>query len=187
MLLQMGLIWGISYGGMFALKWGISAVILGKEEFVEALFSAGERLVGSISLEGIHAVQQGSDLTLKMGLGEQMMGALLYNLGCLFPFRERMEGGKVLVLCISVVLFCVFLIYLFRDKEFSPHLCSLFLLLSGVVYLHCLILSNHSYLHYFFTYRAQLTGVTALLYCTWRFGLKGGLRKKRGRQQTRKE
>lgn len=46
-----------------------------------------------------------------------------------------------------------------------------------------MIEKNHAYLHYFFTYRAQLVTVTMLLYVTWGFGWKNLLKEdKKGKR-----
>ena len=59
------------------------------------------------------------------------------------------------------------MIYLFRSKQFDGKLLLLGLLIGAVPYLRYMVLENHAYLHYFFTYRAQLVTVTMLLYVTY--------------------
>ncbi|MBQ3104928.1 MAG: hypothetical protein IJC59_03580 [Lachnospiraceae bacterium] len=161
-----GLIWGLSYGGMFLLKWGIASALLGREALLGALSSAGERIAGIVHLGS-------SSLDPEATAGERLLGALAYNWGSLFPFREEMRAGAALVFFFGLLFLCFAIIYLFRGKDFSGKTVVLCLLLSCVPYLRYMTLSNHSYLHYFFTYRAQLVGITALCYCTWRFGLSG--------------
>ena len=50
------------------------------------------------------------------------------------------------------------------DTAIISTLLILLLFIIGIVpYVRYLVLSNHSYLHHFFTYRAQMTSVVALV------------------------
>ena len=168
-----GITWGVSYGAMFLLKWGISAIVLGRQAFSQALVSAGERISGTVNLGNTNLDPEADGL-------QRLSGALWHNQGSLFPFREEMGMGAAVVWFFGCIFLCAAVIYLFRDKRFSWKMIALCLILSMVPYLRYAALGNHAYLHYFFTYRAQLVTVTALLFCTWEFGI-GCLGKRRKR------
>lgn len=174
-MLRYGIIWGVSYGGMFLFKWLISAVVLGKDAFLGALASAGERIGGTVYLGN-------TNLDPEADLFQRFVGSLAYNQGCLFSFRKTMgiAGGMAFL---GIVILCLCLIYLFRGKNFSPKLLGLCLLLGFVPYVRYMAIANHAYIHYFFTYRAQLVTVIAVLFCTYEFGIhtlvQGRAKKKR--------
>jgi hypothetical protein len=73
-----------------------------------------------------------------------------------------------------------------HTKELSFDKIGIFLLLGVLPYLRYLALSNHSYMHYFFTYRAQMVTVLAAFYLTWEYGLKNLKKQNPGKQNLRK-
>ena len=79
---------------------------------------------------------------------------------------------------LGVIFVCFAVVYMFRWKKFSMKMILLCLLLGMVPYLRYIVLENHSYIHYFFTYRAQLITVIALLYVTYEFGVKNLIKRK---------
>lgn len=160
-----GIIWGISYGGMFLLKWLLSVAALGMQAFGAAMSAAGERIGGTVYLGN-------TNLDPEADLVERIVGLLYRNQGCLFPFREEMSMGGALWLFFGLCFLCFSIVYLLRPKQLPWNIISTCLLLGAVPYLRYLVLQNHSYLHYFFTYRAQLVTILAIGYCTWKFGLK---------------
>lgn len=169
-----GLTWGCSYGFMFLLKWGISAAVLGGQAFGEALALAGERISGAVTLGNTNLDEEATGI-------QRLLGALARNQGSLFPFQNEMGMGMATVLFFGALFVCFAIVYLFRDKNFSGKMILLCLILALVPYLRYAVLENHAYLHYFFTYRAQLVTVTALLYCSWRFGLQRFWRERNSR------
>ena len=57
--------------------------------------------------------------------------------------------------------------YLLRADKKQPVAAGFLLGLGALVLLRYLVLSNHSYLHCFFTYRALVTPIFALLAAAW--------------------
>lgn len=149
-----GICWLSGYAGMFAAKWGISALVFGKETLVGSLTHAAERVGGTV---------QDDTLTVSLTKSQQYLGAIWENLGCLFPFRYTMEGGKVFLWTFILLLVVAALFYLFRTNEKHGVLFVPLLLLALLPYVRYLALSNHACRHYFFTYRAQLVSVFVLL------------------------
>ena len=163
-LVRYGIIWGASYGGMFLLKWLIAAVVLGKAAFLGALTSAGERIGGTVHLGNTNLDPEADGL-------QRFVGALASNQGCLFPFREIMSAAQGMFAFGGIVFLCFCIIYLFRGKNFSPKFIALCMLLSCVPYVRYIAIANHAYIHYFFTYRAQIVTIIALLFCAYEFGI----------------
>ncbi|MBP3602691.1 MAG: hypothetical protein J6J79_00925 [Lachnospiraceae bacterium] len=161
-----GISWCLSYVGMFLFKWLLAAMVLGTDAFTTALGAAGKRLGGAV-ITGYAGADEA------VNFGERVIGILYRNQGSLFPFKEKMTMGASLWLFFGVCFLCFAIVYLFRPKNLPFNIIVTCLLLGAVPYVRYLVLQNHAYIHYFFTYRAQMVTVVAILYCTWQFGLKG--------------
>ena len=80
------------------------------------------------------------------------------------------KAGAILPTVIILVAAFV-IIYLFRKNMKAAEVvpcCALALL----PYLRYLVLSNHAYLHFFFTYRAQMVCIMVVAYLVWEHGLR---------------
>lgn len=150
-----GAAWLASYAAMFAIKWGLIGVTLGTSAFADALRSAAVRMDGSILAAGLSAGEAGSRL-------QQMSGALLRNLACLFPVTTDVSKPAVLMLTWGVLAVSFAVFYLLRKDPVDGRLIALLALTAAIPYARFLCLSNHSYIHYFFAYRAQMAAVMAL-------------------------
>lgn len=152
----------LSYAGMFLMKWLLASLVTGKNEFALALSQAKIRVGGE------------SD-EMPENIFLRMPSALFANLTVLFGGSERVEFKRVF-LCIGIIS-AVFgsCYYLFRKKNGEVWLM---LVLGAVVLARYMILSNHSYLHGFFTYRALIAPITAIISALL---LNVGLQKKKGR------
>lgn len=157
--------WGISYAVTFVTKWLLAVMVLGRQAFMQAMESAGERIGGTVYLGNTTADPEASGV-------QRFFGAIFRNQGSLFPFRDSMGTGAAALSFFGVLFLCFAIVYLFRGKNFDGRAVALCLLVGAVPYLRYAVLENHAYLHYFFTYRAQLVTVTMLLFVTYEFGLK---------------
>lgn len=136
--------WIIGYLSSFIMKWSISSVVLRENTFYTALSQAQYRLQGS---------------TDKISGVTGSFAAILLNLKCLFPFCFLKNGA--LPLCILFFILMLSLFYITKKKAKMP-VCTYLLLLGIVPYIRFFVIGNHSYIHYFFTYRAQLSTVFVL-------------------------
>ena len=98
---------------------------------------------------------------------EQAIYAPLANLSAMFGGSQRVD-----VICIvmgltvsAALLGGMFYIFFARTKNGA--FTAVMLILGALPYLRFILLNNHSYLHSFFTYRAQAASVTALLAVIW--------------------
>ncbi len=164
-LILQGGMWGACYGLMFILKWLLAALFLGKEAFQKAMESAAVRMVGEVTLGN-------TNLDETATTWERLLGALGRNQGALFPFRMEMNMGAAIAAFMGVFFLCFAVIYLFHPKTISYKLIFLSVILCLVPYVRYMVLANHAYLHYFFTYRAQIIVLWAALFLSWEFGLK---------------
>ena len=143
-----GGLWGVAYTLMWLAKWTISTVVLKTNTFAPALGQAEVRAFGSVA----------------NSLMDKYIGAIFRNIALLFPFNFGKTYGQVILLILAVgfLVFCP--LFLYKKKLKEPWFLRLLMVISIVPYIRYIALSNHSYLHYFFTYRAQLVTVTVLIY-----------------------
>ncbi|MCQ2417601.1 MAG: hypothetical protein MJ071_07295 [Oscillospiraceae bacterium] len=137
------LLWSIGYVGMWLMKWGIAAVVLRENTIPYVSQHIAERLGGQV------------DNLSPPGF---LAGALYRNIKCLFPLGYGKIGFLVGLLLITGIIAAFF-----RKKEGRDRLyIGCLFLIAFVPYVRFLILHNHAYLHYFFTYRAQAAAVFAV-------------------------
>ena len=85
----------------------------------------------------------------------------------LFGSEIRVDAGRTALGIILLVLILLSVWYLFRGKDKKSVATIILIVLGAVVLIRCLALNNHSYLHCFFTYRALVTPIFALLAAMW--------------------
>lgn len=136
------LLWLVSYVGTWSLKWGIGSLILHENLFRSALSQASFRLSGAIDITD-QGVVDGTTM---------MLQAIPRNLYYLFPF-SYLGQHAVPVICLTLFGIAFFYYMTRRGSHVNP-LPLLLGLLACAPLLRYLILSNHSYIHCFFTYRA---------------------------------
>ena len=155
-LIKSGIVWLGSYGLMIALKWALALVVLGKDAFFNALSQAALRISGDATLGNVTGAEVVSDY-------ERISGALWRNIGCIYPFKSTMSYGTamIFILLVGLVVFSIW--YLFRGKTKSC-INKVLAIVSLLPVMRFLVLNNHSYIHFFFTYRALLVSVVVIMY-----------------------
>lgn len=146
--------WGCSYGLTFLVKWTAASIVTGENKFSAAFASVGRR---------VYADEAGQSVT---GL-QQFLYAIPANLSAMFGGEERVAVGNILAGLLAVLALAGGVWYLFREQRDSRGITVLLVLLGAVPYLRYLVLSDHSYLHAFFTYRAQCASILALYGIVW--------------------
>ena len=144
-LLKIILAWAVGYGGMYLAKWALAGLVMGENPLPYVTGHVGERLVGSVA---------------NMNLFQEALGALSRNVQYLFPMDYGHIGG---LLGAGLVILAAYVGYVHHRKGFSKRQVLLYAALGLVPYVRFLALINHSYLHGFFTYRAQLATLFALV------------------------
>ena len=180
-----GSLWALGYAGMFCLKWLLSFLILGGEETKTTLFYIAERSVGEVH-------QSANLASPTVSWPVRIAEILLRNLSCLAGVPESVNKvAQVLILC-GIAVAVGLLWYFLRkpadkedrsagsqkknnksnskpdngNKKGKQAITSfpVFSVLSLIPFLRFFVLSNHSYMHYFFSYRALIVGVMVLVY-----------------------
>lgn len=158
-VIKYGIEFGLSYTLMFLAKWLLGALFLGSNILKDALSSVMERTVGEV-----HIGQ--TSLSPRITTFQKISGAIWRNIGCLYPFKNSISLKMVVLIFIITCLFIFSFIYLFHINYYLE-LGLVIGFISLIPILRFLILSNHSYIHYFFTYRSLLVFVIGILYYIW--------------------
>ncbi|MBQ8551317.1 MAG: hypothetical protein IJ428_00725 [Clostridia bacterium] len=147
-----GAAWLLSYAATFVSKWTLASLVTGENKLVTALSSAGERIAGDTSYLGFES-----------GIARIPL-ALIANLSTIFGGEERIDVPHMLVglALTAAVIFSV--LYLFRSKQADQKCATVLLIILGsVIFGRYMMLNNHSLIHEFFTYRALISSIAALL------------------------
>lgn len=138
------LAWGFGYVGMWVMKWVMASVVLGENVMPYVSEHIEERLGGDIGV----------------GLWRYITGAVTNNVRCLFPFEYGVLGG---IVGFALLLWTTYIAYVYHKKYICKECVLLYVLVGLVPYIRYIVLHNHSYLHFFFTYRAQMATVLAVV------------------------
>jgi len=150
LLVRCGLCWLLAYAGMFAAKWILVSLATGENHLLPAIDSAGRRVSGVVTV---------GQFRKKPGF----LMAIAANFSALFEGTSRTEYGPVIGTLICLIILIVF-VYRINQVTQKPRPGTGFiLLLGGVVLLRYGLLANHSYMHAFFTYRALVSTILAIL------------------------
>lgn len=177
LLLKSGISWCAGYAVMFLTKWGLATLVLGKEAFLTSVDSAMERIGGEVSTTLNMADEQAD-------LGQRIQGIFQRNLGCLYWGNQEMKAQTVIMITVIVVTALAVFWYMTRKEKYRYDKVWIPAVVALIPYVRFLVVSNHTYIHYFFTYRAQLVTVMIVLYLiydsTFLSGKKGKKKKWEG-------
>lgn len=136
------LFWGIGYVGMWISKWILAAIILN----VNIVDYVKEPLLNRVRTRGYY------DTPLK---------AIKDNFFTLYPFNI-IENKKILwLLPVSIII--IEIPFINKKNIKKLWFSGLLLLLALVPYIRYAVLANHSYTHYFFTFRTQIVSIMAII------------------------
>ena len=146
-----GAAWAGGYLLTFAAKWAAASAALGHSVTGTALEAAGVRVNGSA--EGISSP------------AEMLMQAWGANLSRLVPTAERVS---ILGVLCWIGLFALACVLLYRSNTRTHNLPrGAMLLIAAVPFVRFSVLMNHSVMHDFFTYRALMASIMAILGLMW--------------------
>lgn len=150
LLLRCLLCWALAYGGTFAVKWICASRIIGDNHISSAISSAGKRLDGTVLVSG---VETKPGVLLSIGA----------NLSVLFGGTDRTSSGRILFGLFLFASALCGLCYVCHTRKTVAGGTGFILILGALVFVRYGLLANHSYLHAFFTYRALLSTILAVL------------------------
>ena len=139
------LFWGFGYVGMWVSKWLLASVVLSENVMPYVTQHMNERIGGDVGIS----------------FGSYLFGAVFNNMKCLFPF----DYGEIGVFAgILLLLYLVYRGFVYHRNNTERKLIYSCIGIAVIPYVRYLILHNHSYLHFFFTYRAQMGTIVAILF-----------------------
>jgi len=89
-----------------------------------------------------------------------MLSAVVRNVKCLFPLEYGTVG---MMAATGLLLMLIYVGYVYHKDRINKSWILLLFVIGAVPYVRYLVLSNHAYLHCFFTYRAQMATVVAIV------------------------
>lgn len=136
--------WAFGYMGMWMMKWLLASIVLSENVMPYVSEHIEERIGGNIGIGPVRYI----------------LGSVWNNIKCLFPFEYGMIGALT---GIVLVLFVIYIGYVYHGNHIDKKQVLLYVLIGLIPYIRYMVLHNHSYLHCFFTYRAQMATILAAL------------------------
>lgn len=167
-ILIYGIEWIISYAGMYIVKWILVLLADGRETFELAVRSAAFRANGSVAEKYAGAPETRQSIT---GLN-LINGILLKNIGCFLHVTGKTTANEIIARGILVLAVILVLIYLFHRKDINYKAVGLFMIVGCIPCVRYMIMRNHSFRHFFFTYRAEMAltfAICGIFYITTDF------------------
>ena len=155
LLVRWGAAWGMAYAFTFVVKWVLVYALMGREALMHVFSSASYRIDRSVMQGDADAA-----LTVRSSMLPMMLAR---NVGMLFPFAEELTIGTSLGLAGGMLMLAGAFFYLFRGKTVDGAFIAALGMVAMVPYARMLALGSHSLDHYFFTYRAQMASIMAVI------------------------
>ena len=131
-------LWGIGYGGMWAGKWILSSIVTGTNVLVDALNQAKRKTSYTASGTSFTYI----DIIKRM-----------------FSVVNSPILVTALIVAFIYVLFCI----LKHNAGFDKSLVCILIGIAGMSFVWYAVMSNHSYWHFWFTFRELSISVFAVL------------------------
>lgn len=138
--------WGVGYVLMWVSKWILAGIILCENTIPYVKEHIAERLDGDAYGLSTAAVT---------------VSAPIKNLRCIFPFEYGAAGAVIIIICVLIIIYFLYVYGINKNAQRSKTV--LYLIAGMIPYIRYIILHNHSFKHFFFTYRAQMATVLALM------------------------
>lgn len=146
-LVKSGTLWFIAYVCTWLAKWILASIILNLNAFDYVKNQAMQRVNGTIG---------------SWSNFEIMLMAIRNNFYNLVPIYNIAEKSKYLILIIIIPILSIILTMDGKDNRKMSYLL-LMAIIALIPYARYAILSNHSFLHSFFTFRCQLSTIMCII------------------------
>lgn len=150
-VISQAVVWVSAYMMCFLTKWSLTSLLTGENKYAAAIQSAGNRLSGTMLAGG------------EMSRWEQMLAAPSANISILLGAQVRIDRMLLTLGIFIIVSVSLAGIFLFAKDRKEKNAVYTLLLLGSVIIVRYMVLSNHSYMHAFFTYRGLLNLFFAIL------------------------
>ena len=136
--------WGIGYAGMWLTKWLMASIVLGENMTPYIKANLEERIGGDLG----------------MGFWDYLRGAMDRNVKALIPWGLGTGGFfAALLIILAVCYFC----FVYKKDKVRRGCILIYAAIALIPFVRFLVLHNHSYLHYFFTCRALIISIMAVV------------------------
>ncbi len=142
-ILKSVLFWSIGYIGMWLMKWGLAAVIL---------------------RENVMPYITGHVRETWRGHRHRTMAVLCWRGDPQYTSSFPWEYGPAGIAGgVFIILGAIYTGYVYKRKNINKRNIYIYLILAIIPYIRYIVLHNHSYVHSFFTYRAQMATIMAVV------------------------
>lgn len=145
---KIAFLWGLAYILMWLLKWGLSSLVLN--------INALNYVTNEVSYRFIGMVEDNFLI--------QILLAIVKNVSSLMPFSIFTNAKNVLA-SIFIILIILNIILFKRSK--GCWFSKLLYIIGFIPIIRFIVLSNHSYLHYFFSFRALIPTIITWSYAVY--------------------
>lgn len=135
--------WGAGYACMWFTKWITASIVLGESVIPYVKENLEERISGYVGLEK----------------WDFLKGALTKNITALLPWNF---GGFGVFIGFVMILAVLYLCYVYKKKTVRKTVIFIYAAIAVIPFVRYLVLHNHAYLHYFFTFRTLIVTVLAV-------------------------
>ena len=135
--------WGAGYACMWFTKWITASIVLGESVIPYVKENLEERISGYVGLEK----------------WDFLKGALTKNITALLPWNF---GGFGVFIGFVMILAVLYLCYVYKKKTVRRTVIFIYAAIAVIPFVRYLVLHNHAYLHYFFTFRTLIVTVLAV-------------------------
>lgn len=140
------ILWLIGYAGMWLAKWIVASIVLNINAMDYVKDNLAYRINGSVR---------------EFTKIELIVNAIKRNITTLYPINLIKDRIKEIIIGIVVIVICVFLSMKRKDKTKVKYTIILSMI-AIIPYIRYIILSQHSYMHSFFTFRSQIPTIMCL-------------------------
>ncbi len=134
--------WAIGYFGFWILKWAIGSIITHQNLFKDALSQAQTRIDGDISYAP---------------------SKILVYFAFLINIKPLINIKNAVILCVIAICMCYLIVKYKKEYKIAKSQIFSFVIIALIPIVWQLVLHNHSYEHYWFTFRAYVGTIFALL------------------------
>ncbi len=164
-IIKNGACWLVGYLTMFATKIILLGLVAGKEVVISSLDEGILRLGGEVRNANISTAPV-------VDFAERFSGSIWHNLACLYPVHSgEMKAGGVWLITFGIILVGLVVVYLLHDRIDSAMFFPMGMV-ALIPFLRFLVLSNHSYIHFFITYRALMVTIVVFLLFVFENGIR---------------
>ena len=164
-VIKNGLCWLAGYTVMFLLKILLLARVAGTDTAKASLSEGLFRISGEVGQANI-------SIAPPVDAFSRLSGAVWHNLACLYPMTTgEMKALWAWIPTLVIVGAGLVAVYLLHER-IAHHVFLPMGMLAVLPYLRFLVLSNHSYIHFFITYRAQMVTLVVFFLFVYENGIR---------------